>query len=301
MTLLVEAPGPFLLVQDQGRAGSMHLGVPPSGALDPEALALANRLVGNPTDAAGLEILLGGVRIRAQRPIRIALAGAQVGLTIAGRPAAWGTAESVRADELIEITAAGDGIRSWLAVAGGIDVPAVLGSRSTDTLSGLGPVPLVTGARLATGATTPAHDKHQEVTGAAAESAVPRARSEVLELPVRLGPRADWFTAAAVDALLDQEYAVEADSSRTALRLTGEAPLERRRRDELASEGIVTGAVQVPASGQPLVFLADHPVTGGYPVVGVVSPEAMASCAQARPGDRVRFRRPRPHPRRRSR
>src|SRR5215218_8461721 len=151
MTLLVERPGPFLLVQDQGRPGSGHLGVPPSGALDPEALALANRLVGNRAEAAGLEILLGGVRMRAQRPARIAVTGAQVGVTVAGRPVAWGTAVSVRAHEIVEITAARDGIRSWLAVAGGIDVPAVLGSRSTDTLTGLGPDPLGAGERLPTG------------------------------------------------------------------------------------------------------------------------------------------------------
>jgi biotin-dependent carboxylase-like uncharacterized protein len=297
MTLLVEEPGPFLLVQDQGRSGSSHLGVPPSGALDPDALALANRLVGNRPEAAGLEILLGGVRMRAQRPTRIAVTGAQVGVTVAGRLVAWGAAVSVRADELVEISAARDGIRSWLAVAGGVDVPAVLGSRSTDTLTGLGPDPIGAGVRLATDLAAQPSTEVEE-TDAAAANAVPRARPEVLELPVQLGPREDWFTDAAVELLLQQQYAVDPDSNRTALRLTADGRLERRRHEELPSEGIVTGAVQVPASGQPLVFLADHPVTGGYPVVGVVSPESLASCAQARPGDRVRFRRSRPRRRR---
>ena len=199
-------------------------------------------------EAAGLEILLGGVRLRAQRPTRIAVTGAQVGVTVAGRPVAWGAAVSVRADELVEISAARDGIRSWLAVAGGIDVPAVLGSRSTDTLTGLGPDPIGAGARLATGVAARPPTEAEE-TDAVAANAVPRARPEVLELPLRLGPREDWFTDAAVELLLRQEYAVDPDSNRTALRLAAEGRLERRRPEELPSEGIVTGAVQVPASG----------------------------------------------------
>jgi biotin-dependent carboxylase-like uncharacterized protein len=298
MSLLVEEPGPLLLVQDLGRAGSMHLGVPPSGALDPDALAQANRLVGNDRRAAGLEILLGGVRIRVEHATRIAVTGAQVGLSIGGRAASWGTAESVRAGELVEIDPARDGIRSWLAVAGGIDAAPVLGSRSTDTLTRLGPEPVVAGDRLPVG--PPAGSDQRGLADptdhadAASAIAVPRPHLDVVELPLLLGPRRDWFTEEAVATLFDQEYAVEADSSRTALRLAGDGPLERGRREELPSEGIVTGAVQVPASGQPLVFLADHPVTGGYPVIGVVSSEARAAWAQARPGDRLRFRRSRP-------
>jgi biotin-dependent carboxylase-like uncharacterized protein len=298
MSLLVEEPGPLLLVQDLGRAGSMHLGVPPSGALDPDALAQANRLVGNDRQAAGLEILLGGVRIRAEHATRIAVTGALVGLSIGGRAASWGTAESVRAGELVEIDPARKGIRSWLAVAGGIDTAPVLGSRSTDTLSRLGPEPVVAGDRLPVG--PPAASDQRDLADpthhadAASAVAVPRPHPAVVELPLLLGPRRDWFTEEAVASLFDQEYAVEPDSSRTALRLAAGRPLERRRREELPSEGIVTGAVQVPASGQPLVFLADHPVTGGYPVIGVVSSEALAACAQARPGDRLRFRRSRP-------
>ena len=121
-------------------------------------------------------------------PTRIAVTGAQVGVTVAGRPAAWGAAVSVRADELVEISAARDGIRSWLAVAGGVDVPAVLGSRSTDTLTGLGPDPIGAGARLATGVAAQPPTEAEE-TDAVAANAVPRARPEVLELPLRLGPR----------------------------------------------------------------------------------------------------------------
>jgi biotin-dependent carboxylase-like uncharacterized protein len=289
-TVVVEAPGPLTLVQDLGRVGSMHLGVPTSGALDTAALALANRLVGNRDGAAGLEILLGGLRFRPDHAVRVAVTGPQVGVRIDDRAASWGVAESVRAGELVEIVASASGLRCWLAVSGGVDVPEVLGSRSTDTFSGLGPAGLEAGTVLPLGGVG-----RGTVPGA---SAVPVPRSSSLRLPLMLGPRDNWFTDAALDLLLGQEYAVASDSDRTALRLEGTRGLERRETRELASEGLVTGAVQVPASGQPLVFLADHPVTGGYPVVGVISSQALAACAQARPGDRVRFRAMAPLPRR---
>jgi biotin-dependent carboxylase-like uncharacterized protein len=261
----------------------MHLGVPPSGALDIEALALANRLVGNPESAAGLEVLLGGVRLESQTSTRVALTGARAVLRIGGRAASWGVAESVRPGETIEIEPAPDELRSWLAVAGGLDVPEVLGSRSTDTLTGLGPPTVAAGDRLAVGSAGGAPE--EDAAG------VPQGRPEVWSLPVEPGPRADWFTAASSERLVDQEYVVSASSNRTALRLDADTPLERSVDEELVSEGIVTGAVQVPASGRPLVFLADHPVTGGYPVVGVVTSTGLAACAQARPGDRLRFQR----------
>ncbi len=285
MSLLVEATGPLLLVQDLGRRGSAHLGVPPSGALDPAALALANRLVGNAEDAAGLEVLLGGVRLRVEDSTRVAVTGPQLGLRVAGRAAAWGSPESVRAGELIEIAAADRGLRCWVAVAGGIDVPPVLASRSTDTLSGLGPAPLHAGDRL------PVGEPRDSASTAAA--VIPGSSPEVISLAVTLGPREDWFTAAALEGLFSDasdDYVVSASSNRTALRLEEGHALRRRVRGELASEGLVTGAVQVPTNGQPLIFLADHPVTGGYPVVGVVDPADLARCAQARPGDRLRFR-----------
>ncbi len=120
MSLLVHETGPLLLVQDLGRAGSMHLGVPPSGALDRTALALANRLVGNPERAAGLEILVGGVRLRAQTSLRIALTGAVMGLRIGGRSASWGLGESVRSGEEVEVRSTDEGLRAWLAISGGV-------------------------------------------------------------------------------------------------------------------------------------------------------------------------------------
>ena len=288
MTLTVEAAGPQLLVQDLGRPGHAHLGVPPSGALDPGALALGNRLVGNPEDAAGLEMLVGGVRLRARASVRVALTGGLLDLRVDGRPVAWGASVSVPVGSLLEV-GRGPGLRGWLAVAGGVDVPETLGSRSTDTLTGLGPAPLEAGAALEIGT----------VRGGPAPVAVPgppqAPRTAVLD--VVLGPRHEKFTESALLALERSEYAVSPASNRTAVRLDADTALERRSAEELPSEGLVTGAVQVPASGKPLVFLADHPVTGGYPVIGVVTASSLAVCAQLRPGDRVRLR-PRPADRR---
>jgi len=285
MSLFVHETGPLLLVQDQGRSGSMHLGVPPSGALDRSALALANRLVGNPEDAAGLEVLVGGARLQARTSLRVALTGAVLGLRIAGRAASWGVAESVRTGERVEVQPTGHGLRAWLAISGGILADPVLGSRATDTLTGLGPPAVAAGDVLELGAWSE--------SAATPGTAVPEPVPAVWTLAVVLGPRDDWFTPEAHEALLTQEYTVSVESNRTALRLDGTTPLTRVEPGELASEGIVTGAVQVPASGQPLVFLADHPVTGGYPVLGVIEPASLAVCAQARPGDRVRFQRSR--------
>ncbi|MBA3310579.1 MAG: biotin-dependent carboxyltransferase family protein [Nocardioidaceae bacterium] len=276
---LVESRAP-VLVQDLGRPGWAHLGVPPSGALDPAALALANRLVGNRDGVAGLELLLGGCVFAAQGSMRIAVTGAVVPLRVGGRPVGWGEPISVRDGEPIEVGTARDGLRSWLAVAGGVDVPEVLGSRSTDTLTGLGPAPLTGGDTVHVG--VPAD------VPAGGEAIPERYDVEAWTMGVRLGPRSDWFVEAARGLLTTGAYVVTPASSRVALRLEGPR-LERRRTEELPSEGLVTGAVQVPAGGDPLVFLADHPVTGGYPVIAVVDRRGLAACAQARPGDRVRF------------
>lgn len=282
----VVEPGPALLVQDLGRPGWAHLGVPRSGALDPEALAQANRLVGNAAEVAGLEVLLGGCVLEALTSLRVALTGAPMPLVVAGRQVGWGEPVSVRAGDRVEIRTAPSGLRSWLALAGGVQVPEVLGSRATDVLSGLGPEPLRSGDLLPVG---------DAPTSYAAEAhAVPADLPDAaIVLGLRLGPRQDWFTEPSLERLTTTAYQVSPDSDRVGLRLT--APererLDRRVDTELASEGIVLGAVQVPGDGQPLVFLADHPVTGGYPVIGVVDDAGLARCAQLRPGDLVRFAR----------
>lgn len=271
--------GPQTLVQDRGRAGLAHLGLPRSGWLDEPSATLANRLVGNPEDAAVLECLLGGLTFEASTAMAVAVTGAWCRVVVDGRPRPHGAALAVPAGARVGLGQALHGARAYVAVAGGVSVEPVLGSRSTDTLSGTGPQPLATGQWLpvgvASGPPSPA-----ETVAHGGGAAVLRCRP---------GPRADWFTPEGLSTLTSSSYVVQPDSDRVGLRLAGTA-LERTRTGELPSEGLVLGAVQVPPDGQPLVFLADHPTTGGYPVVAVVDPADVPRCAQLRPGDEVSFR-----------
>ncbi|MFC1412714.1 5-oxoprolinase/urea amidolyase family protein [Streptacidiphilus sp. N1-12] len=274
-------PGPLTTVQDAGRTGVAALGVPRAGALDPVAFRLANLLVGNTPGAAVLETTLGGVALRALVPLVAAVVGAPAPVLLDGRPAAWGAPVPVPAGGVLELGAASSGVRCWLALSGGVDVPRVLGSRSADLLSGLGPAPLAAGQRLPLG---PVTGPPLRLDGLPLP-APPR------ELPLRLepGPREDWFTEAALRLLATARYTVSPASNRVGLRLAGPALERRPGRGELPSEGMVLGAVQVPPDGLPVVFLADHPTTGGYPVVGVVRVEDLSAAAQAAPGTPVRF------------
>jgi biotin-dependent carboxylase-like uncharacterized protein len=272
--------GPLTTVQDLGRPGWAHLGVPRSGALDRPALRLANRLVGNAESAAALETTVGGCAVRLRGAGTVAVTGAPASVRVAGRAAEFGVPVAAPAGAVVEIGPARLGVRSYLAVAGGIAVQPVLGSRATDTLSGLGPPPLRDGDTLPLGA--PA------IAPPAVDFTLAEPPPKELTLRVRLGPRADWFTAAAVERLLTQAYVLSPVSNRIGARLAGPT-LGRADAAELPSEGVVLGAVQVPANGQPLVFLADHPTTGGYPVIAVVDETDLAALAQTRPGATVRF------------
>ncbi len=285
--------GPLTTVQDRGRPGYAHLGVPRSGALDAPALARANALVGNPPGAAALETTLGGCAVRVLRNAVVAVEGARARVRVDKREVPFGAAVEVGAGAVVDVGAAKDGVRSYLAFGGGIAAEAVLGSRSTDTLSGLGPAKLADGMTLPLGSAATGPAAAAAVEPAVEPVAVEPAAEPVAAgtggpvLPVRLGPRDDWFAAA--DALFATAWTVTPVSNRVGLRLTG-PPLDRAVQGELPSEGVVLGAIQVPADGQPLVFLADHPATGGYPVIGVVAD--VTPLAQARPGTTVRFRGP---------
>ncbi|MFG3321115.1 biotin-dependent carboxyltransferase family protein [Streptomyces sp. NPDC048171] len=272
--------GALTTVQDAGRPGHAHLGVPRSGALDSPAMRLANRLLGNDPDAAVLETTLTGCALRPDRGVTVVVGGAPCPVTVDGRPAAWGAPVRVPVGAVLDVGAATTGVRSYVAVAGGIAVDAVLGSRSTDLLSGLGPLPLRDGDVLPVGA--PARTVPPPVT-----APWPGPPAELV-LPVRLGPRADWFSPAALRTLVTAVYRVSPHSNRIGLRTEG-PPLERAATGELPSEGMVLGAVQVPPDGRPVIFLHDHPTTGGYPVVAVVAEPALAAAAQAAAGTRVRF------------
>ncbi|KUM99534.1 allophanate hydrolase [Streptomyces yokosukanensis] len=278
--LTVVRSGALTTVQDHGRRGHAHLGVPRSGALDAPAMNLANRLLGNAPDAAVLETTLTGCALRPDRGVTVVVGGAPCPVTLDGRPAAWGMPLRVPAGAVLDAGGVSAGVRSYVAVAGGIAVEPVLGSRATDLLSGLGPAPLRDGDVLPLGA--PAG---RPTPPDAAPWPAPPAE---LTLPLRLGPRADWFTPAAPHTLTSATYRVSQHSNRIGLRTEG-PPLERVSTGELPSEGMVLGAVQVPPDGRPVVFLHDHPTTGGYPVIGVVAEPALAAAAQAAAGTPIRF------------
>jgi biotin-dependent carboxylase-like uncharacterized protein len=277
--------GPLTTVQDLGRPGLAHLGVPRSGALDQPALRLANGLVGNGPESAGLEATLTGCALRLRVDAVVAVTGGYARVTVGGEPVGFATPVPVPAGAEVHIGRTTSGVRSYLAVSGGIDVPPVLGSRSTDTLSGLGPARLRDGDVLPVGPSTGIRSTVDSVGSA------PEAGMSTVELRIAPGPRADWFPP---PGLSGRSYTVSPRSNRVAARLAGvRLPRVPALADaELPSEGLVLGAVQVPADGQPLVFLADHPTTGGYPVVAVVHPDDLSLLAQTRPGTTVVFRGP---------
>jgi biotin-dependent carboxylase-like uncharacterized protein len=279
MTLEVHEVGASVLVQDRGRPGWAHLGVPRSGALDAPAAALANRLVGNPEDAACLEVLMGGLVVSSDAGAWVAVTGAACRVLVAERAREHGAAVRLPAGATLRLGRPVAGLRSYVAVAGGVAVEPELGSRSSDTLGRVGPAPVAVGDRLPVGppAGTPA---------AVDTPRPPRAGP----LRVSVGPRADRVDGDALDLLCRTAYTVSPYSDRVGLRLAGDA-IPQRHYDELPSEGLVLGAVQLPPDGQPVVFLADHPTTGGYPVVAVVDERDLWQCAQVRPGERVAFTR----------
>ncbi|HST17934.1 MAG TPA: biotin-dependent carboxyltransferase family protein [Gaiellaceae bacterium] len=259
-------PGPLATVQDHGRPGLAHLGVSGSGAADRRALDRGNSLVGNAAGAAALECTLAGPRLRFLAPAVVALTGVEE----------RGPFEAKAGDQL-DIGSYARGVRLYVCVRGGIDVEPVLGSRSADLMSGIGPPPVRAGDVLRIGNQTGA-PAEPEPYGIPAE---PRLR-------VSPGPRADWFVAGALGALAASQWRVRPDSNRVGIRLDG-PPLRWAREGELESEGVVAGALQVPPSGLPILLGADHPTTGGYPVLAVVAADDLWLAGQLRPGDIVRF------------
>ncbi|RYY99628.1 MAG: 5-oxoprolinase/urea amidolyase family protein [Comamonadaceae bacterium] len=288
----VVAPGLQTLVQDTGRHGLSGLGISASGALDVGAMRQANRMVGNPADTPVLENLLGRLQLRCHGRATLAVAGATAALTLRNAAGAeWPVAaeQAVALDDgdLLTVQAPSAGVRCYVAVRGGWQVAPVLGSCATDTLAQIGPAALQAGQRLAVGAAVP-RQVLRATQDAAPSPALPRAGDEVV-LDVLLGPRTDWFTPEAVQLLGTQAWQVTPQSSRIGVRLAGAQPLARSRHDELPSEGTVVGAIQVPASGQPVLFLADHPLTGGYPVIAAVARHHLDLAGQIPVGCSVRF------------
>ncbi|MEO6880550.1 MAG: biotin-dependent carboxyltransferase family protein [Mycobacteriaceae bacterium] len=277
--LTVLATGPLALVQDRGRPGLGAMGVGRSGAADRRSHDLANRLVANDASAATIEVVLGGLAVRAEVDLTVAVTGAPAPVDVDQTPVGHASVLRLRAGSVLSMGAPSTGLRSYLAVRGGITVEQVLGSRATDTLSGLGPPPLEPGMVLPVG---PA----PEAVPTLDQAPVVLPEPGLLVLRARGGPRADWIC----DDLFGRAWTVSQHSDRIGARLDGEPLALVPGRGELPSEGVVRGAVQVPPSGQPVLFLADHPVTGGYPVVAIVIDADVDRAAQARPGQPIRFK-----------
>lgn len=274
----VVRPGMLDLVMDLGRPGYRAQGVPEGGAADAEALILANRLVGNPERAAGLEMLLRGPRLRFPRGARLALTGAPMPARLDGAAAPWGQTFDVAPGGELELGTAQKGLRAYLALAGGIAVPPVLGSRSTFLPSAFGGW---RGRALAAGALLPVGPAP---AGRAGRLAAGRPQAELRLLP---GPQLGGFDDASIKALVCAGFAVSADSDRLGLRLAG--PALSHTGGGLASQGVLPGAIQVPPHGQPIILGWDGPVTGGYPVIAGVIAADLPRLGQARPGDVLKF------------
>jgi KipI family sensor histidine kinase inhibitor len=281
--LRIGEPGLLTTIQDLGRAGSAALGVAPSGALDRGALRTANRLVGNPEGAAGLEITMGGFRAVAEADLWFAVGGAWGPIRLDGHELDPYEAHAWPAGAELQLDWFAHGARAYLALRGGIRAAAVLGSSATDLLAGLGPRPLRAGDVLEVGdqASVPVPAPPIAPWGAP--------HDDELDLALTPGPRADWFAPSALRDLYEAVWTVTNDADRVGMRLDGPA-LERTRGGELPSEGMVPGALQIPPSGRPTILLADGPVTGGYPVIAVATDASLGALAQARPGTRIRFR-----------
>lgn len=319
--LEVQVPGLQTLFQDSGRAGLTHWGVSPSGPADREAAAEANRLVGNSVGATVLENLAGGLKITALADVELALTGADTPAQIIedasgqaddpGQGAAQATDTplvvrpyapfALKPGQTLSLGAPARGLRTYLAVRGGLAARTEAASTSRDTLAGLGPKPLAAGDQLSLASPPVA-----VVADPAPVLPLPEP-GKVLEVRALPGPRDDWFTAESLGRFTEVTWEVSQSSDRIGVRLlpadipadggAGTQPTDVQPTDtltravprELPSEGMVAGAVQVPPSGEPVVFLADHPVTGGYPVIATVHPADLRLLAQAPPGSRLRF------------
>ncbi len=310
--LRVDRPGLLALFEDQGRHASA-MGVAGSGACDMPAYHLANLLVGNPPDALAIELTAGDAAFTAIANVVVAVTGAPVDVCITGKAASGADSGCVAVTqrlhrqeaiilhdgETLTIGVPRAGLRDYLAIRGGFVAPMTLGSASRDTMSGIGPAPLAAGDTLAAGPADPSRSVGRpcEWDGHLPTGTMHHAGPEAIGsadhpvwLDVTLGPHDDWFTPAAIGTLFGTTWQVTAQSNRTGLRLNGPQPLEREDTRELPSEGMVPGSLEVPGSGQPVLFLRDQPVTGGYPVIAVLTLDALALAAQLPPGASIRFR-----------
>lgn len=282
--LRVVAPGVASTLQDAGRPGWMRYGISGSGAMDRDLLALANGLVGNPGDAAAIEMAMVGPTLACEAPAcRVALAGAPFAMALNGRALDPFTAHDLRRGDRLTLAAPRRGLRAYLAVAGGFAVAPMLGSVSTHTRTRLGGLD---GAALAAGDLLPLR---APVPGGRALT-LPAARRPRFGGPIRvvLGPQADSFTEAGLRTFLTEPYTLSARADRMGCHLEGPS-IAHADGFNIVSDGIVNGSIQVPGHGRPLILLADRHTTGGYPKIATVIAADLGRLAQVRPGETIRF------------
>jgi biotin-dependent carboxylase-like uncharacterized protein len=285
MTLRVVAPGALTTVQDLGRPGHGAIGVPPSGAMDPFALRAANRLVGNPDGAAGLELTLAGPVLTMGSDHVVAITGAPFECDLDGEPVPRAAAVRVRSGQTLRVGRAAAGLRGYLAVRGGIVVPEILGSRSTYLAGGVGGME---GRAVAAGDVLPVG----RADAGPPLRQLPPGMNPIARPPFRLGvvmgPQDHAFTERGRARFLEETWRVSPRSDRIGVRLEGR-PVEPAGPAGIDPEGVVTGAVQIPGDGLPIVLGPDRPATGGYAKIATVIAADAVKLAQARPGDEVRF------------
>ena len=293
--LRIIATGPLCLVQDSGRTGFQKLGVSVSGAADIDALNAANRLVGNDPKAAAIEILLGGAEFEFVQTTVFALTGAETGASLDGVPLGRNISYSAHpsAQLILGMAGPGQGLRAYLAVAGGIETPRVLGSRSTHVASGLGGVD---GRALTAGDSLPIGEPATVVTsGYESNVAGPASTSQefsetpALRVRVVLGPQDDNFSETGIRTFLKATYVVTDQSDRQGLRLDGPEIESRTGRYDIVSDAVVNGSIQVPGDGKPIVLLADRQSTGGYAKIATVASVDLPKLGQAPPGASITF------------
>src|ERR1700753_432902 len=279
-------PGPLALIEDLGRVGLAHLGVTRSGAADRRSHTLANRLVANSDDRAPIEVTMGGFTARVRGgDVDVAVTGADTNPRIGAVPFGANSIQHVRDGEVITLGVPDSGLRSYLTVRGGIDATPVLGSRSYDVMSAIGPLPLEPGDVLPIG-------EHTEEYPELDQAPVAPISDQLVELLVAPGPRDDWLADA--DALVHTIWMASDRSDRVGMRLEGRPLRHRDPGRQLPSEGATRRASQVPPNGLPVILAPDHPVPGGYPVAGVIAERDIDKLAQVRPGQHVRLHWSRP-------
>ena len=282
VAITVLTPGLFTTVQDAGRWGFQSMGVPVAGALDQRSYAQANRLVGNPPGAAAIEVTILGPALRFERPLTVAVTGADLSPRLDDRPLAMHQPVECPAGSVLRFGPRARGARAYVGVAGGIDAPVVLGSRSSHALTGIGGGPLRAGDRLEVGDPVAVagggEDRH---AGADDGHGAP------VRLRVLPGPQLDMFAAGALEALHTAAFHVSSRSNRMGYRLEG--PAIPSPPGEMISDATFTGALQVPPDGAPILLMADRQTTGGYPQLAIVMARDLPRAAQLAPGDPVRF------------